>query len=205
MSIYSVANQLLTLLLNSKNGEELPVISGLPNTGKVIVYDATTGLISTILKTNLFDSAGGGTPSFNKYALDISNNGQTSFTLGDKPDNIDLVIGRVNLVQGVDYSYNNQTGVLILTAAINTNTLTVVSAYNNAFSKKQDLTISSIGQSEFYLNDLPKYINIVLNRACLIENEDYTYAKETGLLTIINDDYIDQITLNSIMDIRKIF
>jgi len=205
MSIYSVANQLLTLLLNSKNGEELPVISGLPNTGKVIVYDATTGLISTILKTNLFDSAGGGTPSFNKYALDISNNGQTSFTLGDKPDNIDLVIGRVNLVQGVDYSYNNQTGVLILTAAINTNTLTVVSAYNNAFSKKQDLTISSIGQSEFYLNDLPKYVNVVLNRACLIEGEDYTYASETGLLTIINDDYIDQITLNSIMDIRKIF
>ena len=205
MAVYNVAQQLLSLLLSSKNGEELPVITGLPNTGKIIVYDSQTKLLSTILKSNMLDSVGVGVPTFNKYPLTISNNGQSNFTLDDKPDNIDLVISRVNIIQGVDYSYDYQTGSLVLTTPIDTNYLTSVSAYNNSYSKKQNATIASTGQSEFYLNDLPKYINIVLNRACLIENEDYTYASETGLLTIINDKYIDQITLNSIMDIRKIF
>ncbi|WP_428743237.1 hypothetical protein [Tenacibaculum sp.] len=49
----TTSEQLLTLLLNSKKGDELPVVTSLTNTDKVLVFDTATSKVSTILKSNL--------------------------------------------------------------------------------------------------------------------------------------------------------
>lgn len=199
--------QLLTLLLNSKKGSELPLVSSLENTDRIIFYDPDTQLLSAILKSDLV--LGGGTSS-TKIPVTVNENGQSIFNIESKPDNIDLVINRTEQKEGTDYTYSNQTGSLIITNAnivssITTNSLIDVRGYSNGFSKKQDLIISSNNQDTYTLLDLPKSIDLTLNRVPLKEDTDYTYDNSNGLITIINQGYIDSITLNSLLWVRKIF
>lgn len=204
----SAQDQLLTLLLNSKKGGDLPVISNLDNTDKIIVFDVETGLVSTILKSNLGLTGASGTSS--KIDVTINNDGQTVYTITSKPDNIDLVIGRVYQYQNVDYAYVPASGVLTIInasvgTAIRTNTLFELRGFQNFFSKKESLLISSGGQDSFLLSDKPNNISLTLNRTNLYEGVDYTYDNSTGILTITNSQFINQITLNSILEARKIF
>lgn len=201
-------DQLLTLLLNSLKGGQLPVVSSLDNTDKIIVFDVETGLVSTILKENLGLTGSSGTSS--KIDVTIEYDGQTVYNITSKPDNIDLVIGRVQQYQNIDYTYVSSTGLLTITNtsignAIKTNTLFDLRGYQNFFSKKESLVISTAGQYEFTLSDTPNNISLSLNRVILYESVDYTYNNSTGLLTITNASYINQITLNSILEARKIF
>jgi len=204
----SVQEQLLTLLLNSKKGDALPELTSLANTDFVIVYDVNNAVIGKIKKTNL--SLTGGSGSSTKIDVTIDNDGQSVYSLPTKPDNIDLTISRIRQDEGTDYTYNNQTGVLTLINAsiinsIKTNSLFDVRGFNNAFSKKEKLTIASAGQTDFNLIEIPKNIDVVLNRTNLIEGTDYDYNNTTGLLEITNTSFINQITLNSILEVRKIF
>ncbi|WP_341216930.1 hypothetical protein [uncultured Wocania sp.] len=200
--------QLLSILLNSLKGGELPVITSLKNTDKIIVFDTSTELVSTILKENLGLTGSGGT--FNKIPVTIINDGQTVFSITSKPDNVDLVIGRVPQHQNTDYTYDNQTGILTITNtsvgnSIKTNTLFDLCGYSNSLSRKENLTIDSVNQANYTLAEKPKSINLILNRVPLSEGVDYTYDNATGLITIINQAYINQITLNSILEARKLF
>ena len=52
----SAYDELLSHLLKSKKGDELPIITSLSSTDKVIVFDTATNKISTILKTNLVEN-----------------------------------------------------------------------------------------------------------------------------------------------------
>ena len=197
--------KLLSLWLASKNGAELPLLNTLDNSAFVIVYDPNTQLISKILKSDLgiVGASGGG---ITKIDITIDNDGQTSVTLSSKPDNIDLVINRGWKTLGTDFSYNNQTGVLSYPVGFTTADIIDCTGYQNAISKSELINITSSGQSEFYLNDKPRFINhLVLNRAILHEGTDFTYDSATGLLTIINEPFINQITTNGILECRKIF
>jgi hypothetical protein len=204
----SVQSQLLTLLLNSKKGDELPVITSLQNTGKVIVYDPSTELVSAILKEDLTISSGQGT-SF-KTLIDIGYNGQSSFKVEGTPDNVDIIINRVPQLEGIDYNYNNQSHTLTITNAsivnsIKTTTKIVLRGFSNSLSKKEELVISSVGQSTYSILEKPKTIDLSLNRANLIEAIDYTYNSETGVIEITNQSYIDQINLNTKLIARKYY
>lgn len=204
----SVQDQLLTLLLNSKKGGDLPVINNLENTDKIIVFDVDTGLVSTVLKSNLGLNGVAGTSS--KIDVDIDFDGQDEYTLTSKPDNIDLVINRVPQHEGTDYTYNTATGLLTITnasvaASITTSSVLDVRGFQNFFSKKQPLTIPSAGHTTYTLSERPNNIDLRLNRTNLTENIDYTYDNSTGLITITNSSFISQITLNSILEARKIF
>ena len=204
----STNEQLLTLLLNSKKGDDLPVVTNLDNTDKIIVYDVETGLVSTILKENLGLTGASGTSS--KIEVTIDNDAQTVYTIASKPDNVDLVLGRVHQYQNVDYTYVPASGILTIInasvgSAITTTTLFDLRGFQNYFSKKESLLISSTGQSVFTLSDTPNNISLSLNRTLLYEGVDYTYDNATGILTITNQSFINQVTLNSILEARKIF
>lgn len=204
----SVQEQLLTLLLNSKKGAALPELTTLANTDFVIVYDVNNAVIGKIQKSN--SGLIGGAGSSNKIPVTINNDGQSVFNIDTKPDNIDLKINRVPQIEDVDYIYNNQNSVLTLTNQSVINSIKVNSnfdlrGFNNAFSKKEKLTISSIGQDEFYLIEKPNNIDLVFNRTILSESTDYTYDNARGLITIINQSFINQITLNTALEARKIF
>ena len=200
--------QLLSILLSSKKASDLPQIDSLDNVDFIIVYDQSTGLLSTILKEKLALTGASGTSS--KITVTIDNDGQTTYNLPSKPDNIDVSISRVPQVEGTDYTYNKSTGVLEIInasvgAAIKTDTLLDIRGYQNYFSKKESIIISSAGQSVFTLNDLPNNISLTLNRTVLYEGYDYDYDNTTGQITITNNSFINQITLNSILEARKIF
>lgn len=200
--------QLLTLLLNSLKGDELPVLTSIKNTDKVLVFDTENKLVSTILKPNLGLTGATGTSS--KIPVTIDNDGQSEYTIASKPDNVDLVINRVHQHEGTDYTYSNVSGLLTITnasvaASITTDSILDLRGYQNFFSKKQLLTIPSAGHATYNLSDLPNNISLTLNRTPLIENTDYTYSNTTGLITITNTSFLSQITLNSILEARKIF
>lgn len=200
--------QLLTLLLNSKKGADLPTLTSLDNSASIIIYDPSTELVSKILKTDLVIAGGGGSSS--KIAVTIDYDGQTVYTISSKPDNIDLSIGRVQQIEGTDYTYSTQTGALTIINAsvgssIKTDTLFDLRGFNNNLAKKEQMVISSSGQSVFMVLEKPKNIDLSLNRTILIEGIDYTYESSTGTLTIINTAYISQITLNSILLARKYY
>jgi len=204
----STQEQLLTLLLNSKRGEDLPLLTTLNNTDFIIVFDNTNGVIAKISKENLGVTASSG--SFSKIPITINLDGQTTYILPTKPDNIDVVINRVHQHQNIDYTYTNQTGTLVITNtsvanSITTSSLIDVYGFNNSLAKKVHLVITSANQTIFNISDKPKYVNIVLNRIILSEGTDYTYNTITGVLEIINASFISQITLNSILEARKIF
>lgn len=200
--------ELLSHLLLSKKGDEVPLITELSNTSRVIVFDATTDKVSGILKENLNLTGASGTSS--KIPVTIDLDGQSVYNIASKPDNVDLVIGRVQQYQNIDYTYVPSTGVLTITNAsvasnIKTNTLFDLRGYQNFFSKKEVLVIPIVGQTTYTLADTPNNISLSLNRTILYEGTDYTYNNTTGLITITNTSFINQITLNSILEARKIF
>ena len=204
----TVSEQLLTLLLNSKKGEDLPVINNLQNTDKIIVFDTNTLLVSTILKSNLGITSNSGTSQ--KIVVTIDNDEQSIFNVDSKPDNIDLSINRINQLQNIDYTYHNLTGVLEIinpnvVNSITTESIIDLRGYQNSFSKKENLIITSIGQTIFNLSEKPNNIDLILNRGNLSENIDYTYNNITGEIEIIKQYYIDQITINGVLEARKIF
>ncbi len=208
MSASSVQDQLLTLLLNSKKGDNLPVIDSLENTDKIIVFDISSGLVSTILKSNLVITGGSGTSS--KIPVTIDNDKQANYTITSKPDNVNLIIGRVPQHQDTDYSYDNQTGALVITNtsvinSIKTTSLFDLRGFQNSLSKKENLVIPLAKHATYNLSEKPKSVDVVLDRTILSEDTDYTYNNSTGDLNIIKPFYINGITLNSILEVRKIY
>lgn len=201
----TVQEQLLSLLLSSLKGDQVPKINSLDNSDYLFVFDSSTQKVSTILKTNL-NLSGGSSGAITKIAVTIDNDGQTSVTLTSKPDNIDIVINRGWKHLGTDFSYNNQTGVLSYPSGLNTLDVIDVTGYQNVVSKSEFITITSNSQTDYYLTDKPKLINhLVLNRSIMHEGTDFTYVSSTGLLTITNTSFINQITPNSVLEARKIF
>lgn len=200
-------DQLLTLLLNSKKGDELPVISDLSNTGKIIVYDPDTELVSTILKENLVVSSSSG--GIYPIPVTVDNNNQSEYAIEGKPDGVLVNIGRVPQRLNEDFSYNNQTGVLTilkasLIASITTNTIIDVWGYSFGTAKPESLIISSNNQSTYTLLDNPKYVKPVLNRVSLSIG-DFTYDNTTGQMVITNTKFTDTITPNSNLEVLKIY
>ena len=204
----SINEQLLTLLLNSKKGEDLPTLTSLPNTGYIITYDPITELISRILKSDIVFTGGVGA-YYSKIDVTILADGQTAYSITSKPDNVDLVINRTPLHQGTDYTYDNQTGDLTITNTgignnITTNSLFDLYGYHNSLAKKEFLTIPSNGHATYTLAEKPNNIRVILNRTNLSEGVDFTYNNTTGLLTILST-FSGQITTASILEVRKIY
>ena len=132
----TTSEQLLTLLLNSKKGGELPLIDSLKNADRIIVFDSDTNLVSTILKSNFVGASSGSSTKEIFTATDS----QPTITLASKPDNINVVVNRVSFIQDIDYTYSVQTGVITFTTPLVLNSKVSVRSYQNAFSKKQLLT-----------------------------------------------------------------
>ena len=154
---------------------------------------------------------GGGTGgSFLRINVTIQSDNQSVFVLADTPDNIDLRIDRVPQKEDVDYTYVSSTGTLTLLntdviAGIHADSCIEAIGYSIGSSSKEILTVTSVGQSEFFLTDTPQLVNLVLERVPLKDGVDYSYTSSTKRILLLNTAYIEEINLNSFIEARKLF
>lgn len=129
-----------------------------------------------------------------------------NITLATKPDNIDIWKNGFKLTNHAtrDFEYNNTTGFITLYEEA-AGELFEIRPYGSTLSTQQIIVASTAGQTVFNYSGNPASIDAIFEGFKMREGIDYTrtYFSTNNNLTLINTDLIAQVSIGTIITLRK--